>query len=156
MRNITANDLQTSFKIAIVASRFYQEIVEKLCIGAVERLRELNFADEQITTIWVPGIEEIPLAAKRLAKTNGYEAIVCLGVAIRGETDTYNYICQQASVGCQQVALETDIPVIFGVLPTKNSMQALARAGGAHGNRGREAVDAAYEMVSVLRQVSAE
>lgn len=154
MQNIIAHDLQTAFNIAIVASRFYQEIVEKLCIGAVERLKELSFPDEQITVVWVPGIEELPLVAKRLAKTQAYEAIVCLGVAIRGETDTYNYICQQASIGCQQVALETDMPIIFGVLPTKNTMQALARAGGAHGNRGRDAVDAAYEMVSILRQVS--
>lgn len=153
MHNIIANDIKSSFNIAIVASRFYYEIVEKLCQGAVERLKELEFREEQITVIWVPGIEEIPLVAKRLAEKKSHEAIICLGVAIRGETDTYEHICQQASTGCQKVALEMNLPVIFGVLPARNVDQVKARVGGAHGHRGREAVDAAFEMVSILRQL---
>ncbi len=154
MHNIAAQELSAPFNIAIVASRFYYDIVEKLCSGAMERLKELQFSDQHITIAWVPGIEEIPLVAKRLAEKGEYQAVVCLGVVIRGETDIYDYICQQASFGCQKVALESNVPVIFGVLPTKNTMQAMARAGGAHGNKGREAIDAAYEMVSILRQIS--
>lgn len=155
MHTIIAQDMKSSFKIAIVASRFYYEIVETLCQGAVERLKELEFRDEQITIVWVPGVEEIPLVAKQLTKHDDYKAIICLGVVIRGETDIYDYVCQQASFGCQKVALATEIPVIFGVLPTKNIEQALARAGGKHGHKGRESVDCAYEMISVLQQLKA-
>jgi 6,7-dimethyl-8-ribityllumazine synthase len=153
MFTIAAQELKKPFNIAIVASRFYYDIVEKLCNGAVERLKELQFNEQDITIVWVPGIEEVPLLAQRLAEQGKYEAIVCLGVVIRGETDIYDYVCQQASFGCQKVALEKNIPVIFGVLPTKNTMQALARAGGVHGHKGREAIDAAYEMISVLQQL---
>lgn len=153
MHTIIAQDMKSSFKIAIVASRFYYEIVETLCQGAIERLKELEFQDEQITIVWVPGVEEIPLVAKQLAKHDDYKAIICLGVVIRGETDIYDYVCQQASFGCQKVALEAEIPVIFGVLPTKNMELALARAGGKHGHKGRESVDCAYEMISVLQQL---
>lgn len=153
MQNIIAQEMKTSFNIGIVASRFYYEIVETLCQGAVERLKELEFKDEQITVVWVPGVEEIPLIAQQLAKTNRYEAIICLGVVIRGETDIYNQVCNQVSFGCQKVALDTQVPIIFGVIPAKNIEQAIARAGGKHGNRGRDAVDSAYEMASILRQL---
>jgi 6,7-dimethyl-8-ribityllumazine synthase len=83
-----------------------------------------------------------------------FEAIICLGAVIRGETNHYDYVCQMVSTGCQQVSLNHDIPVIFGILTTENEAQALDRCGGQHGNNGRYCVDAAFEMVSVLRQVN--
>lgn len=155
MRLIDAEDLEESFNIAIVISRFNEPVTDLLFQGAMERLHELNFPKEQITVIWVPGAVEIPLAAQRLAKTDIYQAIICLGAVIRGETSHYDYVCQQASQGCQQVALAYDIPVIFGVLTTEDEAQAFARAGGEHSHKGKESVDAALEMVSVLRQIEA-
>ena len=153
MKIITAQDLKTQFNIAIVVSRFNEEITHKLYEGAITRLKELEFSEDQVTFIFVPGAVEIPLVAKRLAKKNTYEAIVCLGAVIRGETSHYDYVCEQVSRGCQQVSLKENIPVIFGVLTTENETQALARCGGAHGHKGRDAIDAAFEMVSIFRQI---
>lgn len=154
MQIITAQKIKQHYNVAIVVSRFNEEITQALYEGAIARLKELEFADEHITTIWVPGAVEIPLVAQRLARADGYEAIICLGAVIRGETSHYDYVCDQVSQGCQRVALENDIPVIFGILTTDNEQQALDRVGGKHGHKGREAVDAALEMVSVLRQIS--
>ena len=153
MLTIDAQEIKNQFNIAIVISRFNQEITDKLYQGAIQRLQELEFSDEQMTSVWVPGAVEIPLITKRLAKINAYEAIVCLGAVIRGETDHYDYVCRAASEGCQQVALEHEIPVIFGVLTALNMEQAVSRAGGIKGNQGRSCIDAAVEMVSVLRQL---
>jgi len=153
MQIISAQKLNQPYNIALVVSRFNEEITQALYAGALARLAELNFADEHITVIWVPGAVEIPLVAQRLACSNAYEAIICLGAVIRGETSHYDYVCDQVSSGCQKVALEHDIPVIFGILTTENDEQALDRAGGKHGNKGRDAVDTALEMVSVLHQI---
>lgn len=150
---IIAQEIKSTFNIAIVVSRFNAEVTEALYQGALQRLKDLQFGDEHITVVWVPGAVEIPLVAKRLARTDQYKAIICLGAVIRGETSHYDYVCQQVSHGCQQVALENDIPVIFGVLTTENEEQALARAGGIHGNKGADAVDAALEMISVIEQI---
>lgn len=141
------------FNIAIVVSRFNEEVTQRLHDGAIQRLKELNFKDEQITAIWVPGAVEIPLVAQRLSHTKKYEAIICLGVVIRGETSHYDYVCEQVSQGCQRVSLDNNIPVIFGILTTENEEQALDRVGGQHGHKGRDAVDAALEMVAVLKQI---
>jgi len=154
MQIIKARPLKESFKIAIVVSRFNEEVTTKLYEGAVQRLRELQFAEEHVTVVWVPGAVEIPIVAKQLARTDQYEVIICLGAVVRGETTHYDYVCDQVSRGCQRVALKYDIPVIFGVLTTENEEQAFARAGGAHGNKGSDAVDAALEMVSVLTQIA--
>jgi 6,7-dimethyl-8-ribityllumazine synthase len=153
MRIITAKKLKEVYNVAIVVSRFNEEVTRRLLEGAVQRLKELNFSDEHITVVWVPGAVEIPLTAQCLARANNIEAIICLGAVIRGETSHYDYVCEQVSQGCQRVALENDIPVIFGVLTTEDEEQALDRAGGKHGHKGRDAVDAALEMVSVLRQI---
>jgi len=139
--------------IAIVVSRFNEIITQRLLKGALERLQELNFSAEKITTLWVPGAVEIPLTAQRLARTKRYDAIICLGAVIRGETSHYDYVCDQVSTGCQKVALENNLPVIFGVLTTENETQALERTGGTCGHKGREAVDAAMEMIAVLKQI---
>jgi 6,7-dimethyl-8-ribityllumazine synthase len=142
-----------SFNIAIVISRFNEQVTQKLYDGAMERLSELGFPSDRITVVWVPGAVEIPLTAQRLARTDKYEAIVCLGAVIFGETRHFDYVCEQVSQGCQMVALSHDLPVIFGVLTTNNMEQALDRVGGKKGHMGRSSVDAAYEMVSVLNQI---
>jgi len=153
MQVIKAQGISAHFNIAIVVSRFHSEITQKLLDGALEKLVEFAFSNERITVVWVPGAVEIPLAAQRLARTEKYEAIICLGAVIYGETRHFDYVCDQVSVGCQQAALAHDIPVIFGVLTTDNLTQAEARVGGAKGHMGREAVQAAVEMVSVLSQI---
>lgn len=152
MKIITANKTLL-FNIAIVVSRFNEDVTKRLYEGAILHLKELGFADDQITCVWVPGAVELPIVAQRLAETKSYEAVVCLGAVIRGETSHYDYVCEQVSYGCQRVALDHNIPIIFGVLTTENEEQALDRSGGHAGHKGREAIDAAVEMASILRQI---
>lgn len=142
-------------KIAIIVSRFNQEITQRLLQGAEERLSEVGLSHDQFPVTWAPGAIELPLAAQQFAKREEFSAIICLGAVIRGETDHYDYVCQQVSYGCQRVALDFDIPVIFGVLTTENEEQALARTGGAHGHKGREAADAAMEMIAIMQSQDA-
>lgn len=146
-------DIPARFNIAIVVSRYHTEITQKLYEGAINRLKELNFDSEQITVVWVPGAVEIPITAQRLARTGKYEVIVCMGAVIYGETRHFDYVCDQVSQGCQQVALMHDIPIIFGVLTTNNLQQAHERTGGNKGHAGRDAIDAAYDLISVLYQI---
>jgi 6,7-dimethyl-8-ribityllumazine synthase len=142
------------FPIALIVSRFNQSVTELLYQGAMERLRQLQFGDDLITVVEVPGAVEIPIVARQLLRYQSPLAIVALGAVIRGETSHYDYVCHQASHGCQQVALQHDIPVIFGVLTTENEAQARDRVGGAHGHKGVEAIDTAVEIVSVLQQLT--
>lgn len=156
--NVIRAEEFTPGPIALVVSRFNSEITESLLKGAVERLQELGFADELITVVFVPGAVEIPLVAQRLAQKNtgdhkAYQAIVALGAVIRGETGHYDYVCKQVSDGCQLVAMQQDLPVSFGVLTTDTVQQAKDRCGGKKGHKGREAVDCALEMLSVLQQI---
>lgn len=153
MKIIQQRDSKLTFPLAIVVSRFNEEVTLRLLDGALSRAKEAGFGDKELTVVWVPGAVEIPVTAQRLAQLGIYEAIVCLGAVVRGETTHYDYVCEQVSQGCQQVALQNDVPVIFGVLTTENEEQALDRAGGKHGHKGRDAVDAAREMVAVLRQL---
>lgn len=135
-------------KIAIITSEFNREITQKLYEGAIARLKELNCSE--IAEFWVPGAVEIPLIAKLCAKSKKFAAIICLGAVVRGETTHYDYVCQQVSSGCQQVMMEFELPVIFGVLTTENEAQAFDRVGGAHGHKGRDAADAAMRMTDLL------
>lgn len=153
MNLIDEKNANVQFPIAVVVSRFNEEITLPLLDGALTRLKERRFEDGQITVVWVPGAVEIPIAAQKLAQLGKYEAIVALGAVIRGETGHYDYVCEQVSQGCQHVSLQNDIPVLFGVLTTDNEAQAKDRAGGAHGNKGRDAVDAAVETVALLRRL---
>jgi 6,7-dimethyl-8-ribityllumazine synthase len=100
----------------------------------------------------VPGAFELPLVAKQLLSSNKFDAVIILGAVIRGETDHYDYVCQQVSAGCQQVSLEMKKPVIFGVLTTNNEDEALARVGGKHGHKGDDAAQAALMMVDIMNQ----
>ncbi len=149
---ITEKPLTSPPHIAIVVSRFNEDITSKLLAGAQQRLQQLT-PDTEHTIVWVSGAIEIPLLLQRLAKTGRFDALIALGAIIRGETSHYDYVCQQVSNGCQRIALECDIPVIFGVLTTENEMQALDRVGGLHGHKGVDAVDAAFSMISILRQL---
>lgn len=139
-----------TLKLAIVVSRFNQEVTQKLLDGALNRLNELNISIENVQQIWVPGALEIPLMAQHFAR-RGMHAVICLGAVIKGETDHYEYVCQQVSYGCQRVALDHNIPVIFGVLTTQTTELAMARVDGTHSDKGREAVDSALEMIKLLK-----
>lgn len=137
-------------KIAIVISRFNEPVTGELFKGCVTRLREKNVViNEDKDVTWVPGSIEIPLIAQRYAKSGDYDAVICLGAVIRGETSHYDYVCQQVSYGCQRIALDNDLPVIFGVLTTESSRQAFDRLGGAHGHKGHDSADAAIEMIAL-------
>jgi len=135
-------------KVAIITSKFNHEITEPLHKTAVARLKERNISDENIVSVWVPGAVEIPLIAQHMAKQKKYDVIICLGAVIRGETNHYDYVCQIVSNGCQRVALDHHIPVIFGVLTTEDEDQARERIKTA-----RDWVDAAFDMVKLIKQV---
>jgi len=123
--------------------------------GALKGLRENGVADENIDLAWVPGSFEIPLAAQTMAKTGRYLAVIGLGAVIRGETDHYEHVCQQAAAGILQAGLTTGVPVLFGVLTCATEEQARDRAGGKCGNKGFETALAAIEMVNLLKQIQA-
>lgn len=162
IKEITAKPLDfnqptDTFNISIIVSRFNSRVTEELLKGALQRLKELNFPEQCITIVRVPGAVEIGLTAQQIAISDeNCLAIICLGAVIRGETSHYDYVCQQVSYACQKVALQESIPVIFGVLTTDNIEQALARADEKRCHKGREAVDAAMVMISVLEQIDAE
>lgn len=139
-------------KIAVITSRFNEEVTGKLKSGALARLSARKITKDQLTIIDVPGAIEIPLIAQQIAKQKKYDAIICLGAVIRGETSHYDYVCEQVSQGCQQVMLHYDIPVVFGVLTTETLEQALDRVGGTHGHKGHDAADAALEMISLMER----
>lgn len=136
--------------LAIIVSRFNEEITGALLESALARLAELKFPKEHYTVVHVPGAVEIPITAQAFAKTKRYHAIICLGAVIRGETTHYDYVCEQVSQGCQHVMLDHELPVIFGVLTTEDEQQAEARI-----NKGAESVDAALEMIGVLQKIRA-
>jgi 6,7-dimethyl-8-ribityllumazine synthase len=137
-------------RFAVVASRFNGVVTEKLVDGALAAFRKLGIAPEDIEVVWTPGAFEVPLAAGRLAKSGQFEAVVCLGAVIRGETPHFEYVAGETARGVQHVALESGVPCTFGVLTTNSLEQALDRAGGKHGNKGWDAATAAVEMASLL------
>ncbi|MBC8352449.1 MAG: 6,7-dimethyl-8-ribityllumazine synthase [Planctomycetes bacterium] len=140
-------------RFAIVVSKYNDSITSKLLAGAVETLREHEAADDAIDVAWVPGAWEIPLVADRLAKTQHYAAIICLGAVIRGETTHDQHINRHVSISLGQTSLETGVPVLMGVLTCNSLEQAINRSGGTVGNKGVECAEAALEMVSLLRQL---
>lgn len=141
--------------MGVVVSRFNEMITEGLLAGALNTLKEAGIADEAITLVRVPGSFELPLAAQRLAQTGTFEAIVCLGAVIRGETPHFDYICLQASNGLREVALKYDLPVTFGLITADTVEQALARAGEER-NKGSEAATSAVVMANLLKELTAD
>lgn len=137
-------------KFAIVAARFNQFVVEQLVSGARDALRRHGVEDGDVTMVWVPGCFELPVAAKRLAGRTSIDAVIALGAVIRGETAHFDYVAGQCAAGLQQVMLELETPVAFGVLTCDNTEQALARAGIESGNKGQDAALTALEMVDLF------
>ncbi|HEX8098772.1 MAG TPA: 6,7-dimethyl-8-ribityllumazine synthase [Actinomycetota bacterium] len=140
-------------RFAIVAASFNDIVVRALVDGAVDCFRSHGISEDDLIVAWVPGAFELPLAARRLADSQIYDAVVCLGAVIRGETPHFDYVAGEAARGVGDVARESGIPAIFGVLTTENMDQALARAGGKHGNKGWDSAMAAMQMASVLDQL---
>lgn len=151
MKIIEGNLVAEDIKVGIVACRFNEFIVSKLLSGAIDGLKRHGVKDEEIEIAWVPGAFEIPLVAKKMANSNKYDAIICLGAVIRGSTSHFDYVCAEVSKGVANVSLNTDIPVIFGVLTTDSIEQAIERAGTKAGNKGYDAALSAIEMANLLR-----
>ena len=143
----------TNEKFCIVVSRFNEFITNKLLSGAIDELKRHGVSDNNIDIVWCPGAFEIPLIAKKCAKTGKYAAVITLGAVIKGSTSHYDYVCAEVSKGVASVGLETGLPVIFGVLTTDNIEQAIERAGTKAGNKGSDAAKSAIEMVSLISKI---
>lgn len=144
-----------ALRIAVVTARFNDFITERLQSGALDCLKRHGVIDDAIDTVAVPGAFELPLTAQALAETGRYHAVICLGAVIRGDTTHYDYVCNEAAKGIAAVGLKTGIPVIFGVVTTENTEQAISRAGGKSGNKGWDAAMTALEMANLLPHIKA-
>ncbi|HFE7834946.1 TPA: 6,7-dimethyl-8-ribityllumazine synthase [Yersinia enterocolitica] len=141
-------------RVAIAIARFNNFINDSLLEGAIDALKRIGqVTDDNITVVWVPGAYELPLVANVLAKTNRYDAVIALGTVIRGSTAHFEYVAGEASSGLASVAMNSDIPVAFGVLTTESIEQAIERAGTKAGNKGAEAALTALEMINVIKAI---
>ena len=140
-------------RFAVAVSRFNGIVTSKLLEGALAAFRRYGVDDQDVDVAWTPGAFELPVVTLRLARSEQFDALVCLGAVIRGETAHFDYVAGEAARGIQRVALETGIPCIFGVLTTDTLDQALDRAGGKHGNKGWESATAAIEMAALLDEL---
>jgi 6,7-dimethyl-8-ribityllumazine synthase len=152
-RHFHATPSGDGLRIGIALARFNRAVTDRLLAGALEALTAHGVAEDAVDVASVPGAFELPLCAQRLAMTGRYDALVCLGAVVRGETPHFDFVAGEAASGIGAVARRHDLPVAFGVLTTDTMEQALARAGGAAGNKGYEAAVTALEMVQVLRAV---
>jgi len=146
-----ANLVGTGLKIGIVVGRFNEFITSKLLDGAMDGLKRHGVDEENIDVAWVPGAFEIPFIAKQMAETGEYDAVIGLGTVIRGSTTHYDYVCNEAAKGIAQVSLQTNVPVIFGIVTTENIEQAIERAGTKAGNKGYDAACSAIEMANLKK-----
>jgi 6,7-dimethyl-8-ribityllumazine synthase len=153
IKQIHGNLTAGKAKFAIVVSRFNEFITSKLLSGAIDTLQRHGADDEQIAVVWVPGSIEITPAAKKLAAGGKFDAVICLGAIIRGQTHHYEYVGQQVSRGISQINYDTGVPTIFGILTCDTIEQAIERAGTKSGNAGATAAANAMEMVNVLCQI---
>ena len=153
MRTLEGKMVAKDIRIGIVCARFNEFITSKLLGGAMDGLLRHDVADENIDVAWVPGAFEIPLIAKKMAKSGKYDAVICLGAVIRGSTSHYDYVCSEVSKGIASVALDSGIPVMFGVVTTENIEQAIERAGTKAGNKGYDCALGAIEMVNLVRAI---
>jgi len=140
-------------KFGLVVSRFNDFITSRLLGGALDALQRSGAADADITVARVPGAREVPIAAKLMAESGKFDAVICLGAVIRGSTPHFDYVAAESSKGVAEIAMSTGLPVIYGILTTDTIEQAVERAGTKAGNRGYDAAIAAIEMVSVLKQL---
>ena len=155
MRVLEGNVVAKGIRVGIVAARFNEFITSKLVGGALDGLKRHDVKEEDIDVAWVPGAFEIPLTASKMAKSKKYDAVICVGAVIRGSTSHYDYVCSEVSKGIANVSLNSDIPVMFGVLTTDNIEQAIERAGSKAGNKGYECATGAIEMVNLIRALEA-
>ena len=153
MRTFEGKLTSNNIKIGIVASRFNEFITSKLISGAMDGLIRHDVPEDSIHLAWVPGAFEIPLIASKMAKSGKYDAVICLGAVIRGSTTHYDYVCSEVSKGIASVSLNSDIPVMFGILTTENIEQAIERAGTKAGNKGYDCALGAIEMVNLIREI---
>jgi 6,7-dimethyl-8-ribityllumazine synthase len=151
--DIPLTHLTPSDRFAIVVARWNEAITLKLLHGAIETLEKHGVADDAIDVAWVPGSFEIPLVAQRMAESGNYAAVLCLGAVIRGETSHDQHINRAVSLAMSQIALATNVPVLFGVLTCETMEQAIHRAGGNVGNKGVECAEAALHMVGLLKNL---
>ncbi len=155
MKIFEGNFISKDIKIGIVAARFNEFITSKLLSGALDGLKRHDVSENDIDIAWVPGAFEIPLIASKMAKSGKYDAVICLGAVIRGSTTHYDYVCSEVSKGIANISLNSDIPVMFGVLTTENIEQAIERAGTKAGNKGFDCAISAIEMVNLIRKIEA-
>ena len=155
MRVLEGNVVAKGIRVGLVAARFNEFITSKLVGGALDGLKRHDVKEEDIDVAWVPGAFEIPLIASKMAKSKKYDAVICVGAVIRGSTSHYDYVCSEVSKGIANVSLNSDIPVMFGVLTTDNIEQAIERAGSKAGNKGYECATGAIEMVNLIRALEA-
>ena len=152
-RTFEGNLVGTGLKVGIVVGRFNEFITSKLLGGALDALKRHGVEESSVDVAWVPGAFEIPLIAQKLAKSGKYDAVITLGTVIRGSTPHFDYVCNEAAKGVSSTALNTGIPVIFGVLTTDTIEQAIERAGTKAGNKGWDAAISAIEMANLVRDI---
>ncbi len=156
MKVYEGNFQAEGLKFGIVVGRFNEFISSKLLSGALDALRRHGASDDAIDIAWVPGAFEIPLVAQKMAQSEKYDAVICLGTVIRGATPHFDYVANEVAKGVAQVGLKTSVPVIFGVLTTDTIEQAVERAGTKSGNKGFDAAVSAIEMANLLRNLERE
>lgn len=155
MKTFEGKLVSEGIKVGIVAARFNEFIVSKLVGGCEDTLLRHGVQADDISVAWVPGAFEIPLIVSKMAKSGKYDAVIALGAVIRGSTSHYDYVCSEVSKGVANVSLNSDIPVMFGVLTTDTIEQAIERAGSKAGNKGSECAQGAIEMVNLIRALEA-
>ena len=155
MKRFEGKLVAQEMRVGIVCARFNEFIVSKLLSGCQDTLLRHGVRDEDMDVAWVPGAFEIPLIASKMAKSGRYDAVIALGAVIRGSTSHYDYVCSEVSKGVATVALQSDIPVLFGVLTTDTIEQAVERAGTKAGNKGSDCAESAIEMVNLIRALDA-
>ena len=153
MKVLEGNLIAKGIKVGIVVGRFNEFIGSKLLSGALDTLRRHGADEADVSVAWVPGAFEIPLTAKKMAKSGKSDAVICLGAVIRGATAHFEYVSAEVSKGIAAVGLDSEIPVIFGVLTVDSIEQAIERAGTKAGNKGSEAAASAIEMVNLLKEI---
>lgn len=153
MKKIEGNLHAGNHKFGIVIGRFNEFIGSKLLDGSLDALKRHGASEDNIEVVWAPGAFEIPLVAKKMAKSKKYDAIICLGAVIRGATPHFDYVSAEVSKGIAHVTLETEVPVIFGILTTDNIEQAIERAGTKSGNKGFDVAVTAIEMVNLMKKI---
>ena len=153
MKRFEGKLVSENIRVGVVCARFNDFIVSRLLAGCEDTLLRHGVREEDIAVAWVPGAFEIPLIASKMAKSGKYDAVIALGAVIRGSTSHYDYVCSEVSKGVANVALSSDIPVMFGVLTTDTIEQAIERAGTKAGNKGSECAQGAIEMVNLIREL---